>query len=142
MGYNKYIDYLKFDYDFRKYLISKGRYNGEQKRKLDEEIIKHKREYRKWLREKCSPKYLYPGRDGEGYGEIVASGGDWDRGWIKVFFKGEHWTEDEIEEFREDNWQRPRYSAYDCTGDWFTWAIDVFNTPKGVVAYIREAMDV
>ena len=142
MRHNKYLENIEFDYCFRKYLISKGMYKGEQKRKLDEEIIKHKREYRKRLKEECALKYLYPGSDGKGYGEIVSGGGSWDSVWQKVFFKGEHWTEDDIEEFRKSNWKQVRYPAYDCTGDWFTWAIDVFNTPKGVVAYIFEAMDV
>ena len=132
---------IMFDMEVKKWLIESGKYVGEHKKGIDDLIAKHKRECRQEVKEKYSPKYLYYGKDGEGYGEIINSGGDWDYFWKKVIFPGEHWKEEEKEQFRQENWKRARYCAYDCTGDVFTWAIDVFNTPNGVVAYIREAVD-
>ena len=100
-------------------------------------LIKHKREYRKDLKLKSDNHY-------ETYknGFVVNGGGEWDSFWRKVFFPGERWTKEEMEDFKQENWKRCRYSAYDCTGDLFTWAIDCFNVPSGVVCYIREALDV
>ena len=135
--YNRLLCHL----EVKDWLIKNGRYNGETKDKIDERIIECKREYRKALKQHNRTKYLYPDKNGDGYGEIVNSGGEWDTFWRKVFFLGEHWSEEEIEEFRKENWKRVRYPAYDCTGDVFTWAVDVFNVPSGVVAYIREAID-
>ena len=100
-------------------------------------LIEHKREYRKDLKLKSDNHY-------ETYknGFVVNGGGEWDYFWRKVFFPGEQWTKEEMEEFKQENWKRCRYSAYDCTGDLFTRAIDCFNVPSGVVCYIREALDV
>ena len=109
---------------------------------LDEKIIERKREYRAALKGKWWDNYLYPGTDGKGYGKIVACGGEWDSFWRKIFFEGEHWTEEEIREFIDDNWVSCKLGPYDCTGQRFTWAIDCFNVPSGVVCYIREALDV
>lgn len=138
---NAMVERLVIDYMIRDDLIKKGKYKGEAKKHLDEMIIEHKRKYRSWLKRKNSPKYLYQGKDGKGYGEIVNGGGNFDSFWQKIFFPNEHWSDEKKKEFIDENWKRPRYSAYDCTGDIFTWAIDVFNTPKGVIAYIREAID-
>jgi len=134
-------EYLLFNLRWKDQMIKEGKYSGETKELIDNVIIKTKRKCRKELKQHDRAKYLYPGRDGNGYGLIVNSGGEWDTFWRKVFFPGEHWSEEEIEKFREENWKRVRYPAYDCTGDVFTWAIDVFNVPSGVVAYIREAID-
>ena len=129
---------LLFEYYFiKKLLVEEGRYKGEVKRKYDDKIIKLKKEYRKRLKEENSPKYLF-----NNYGEIVNFGGNYDWFWQKVFFTGEHWTEEEKKEFIEDAWIHAKPSQYDCTGQVFTWAIDVFNVPSGVVAYIRNAIDV
>ena len=126
----------------RKQLIRTGLYFGEKKDAIDKKIIEDKREYRKALKGALHDKYLYQGEDGEGYGEIVNGGGDYDHYWQKIFFPDECWTEEEKREFVDDNWVRATPSQYDCTGQIFTWAIDVFNVPSGVVAYIRYAMDV
>lgn len=76
------------------------------------------------------------------YSEIVGYGGRDDSGWVKIFFPNQRWTDETKREFIEDNWRYAKPSQYDCTGQIFTWAIDVFNVPSGVVAYIREAIDV
>lgn len=112
------------------------------RQKLADLVIKHKRELRKALKGEWFEKYLYPGIDFEGWGEIVNGGGSYDSRWRKYFFPGECWTDLEKAEFIEDNWVDCMPSQYDCTGQIFTWAIDVFNVPSGVIAYIREAMDV
>ena len=75
-------------------------------------------------------------------GFIVNGGGEFDYRWMKVFFPGERWTDEEKAEFVEENWIYCRPSQYDCTGQIFTTGIDCFNVPSGVVVYIREAMDV
>lgn len=110
--------------------------------KAKEKLIEYKREYRKKLKDSYYSHYLYHGDNGEGYGEIVASGGDWDDYWYKVFFTNENWTEEDKKEFVDENWVYCTPSQYDCTGQRFTWAINCFNVPKGVVCYIREALDV
>lgn len=104
---------------------------------IDEKIAADKREYRKCLKLKSDNHY-------EDYanGFVVASGGDWDSWWMKVFFPNEHWSKEEMDIFIEYNWRHATPSQYDCTGQLFTWAIDCFNVPSGVVAYIREAIDV
>lgn len=134
-------DMLWLDNFIRDCLIKEGKYRGERKRKLDEIIIAHKKEYRRWLKE-YDKKYLYHLSDGTGYGEIVAGGGHYDSWWYKVFFPGDYFTEEDKKEFIEDNWRYAKPSQYDCTGQIFTWSIKVFNVPSGVVAYIQEAMDV
>ena len=129
---------LRFCNEVRAEYIKEGKYKGKIKKKCDAKIAEKKKECRAAMKEKeRKSRYMFPG-----YGEIVNSGGDWDSCWMKVFFKGEHWTEEEIEEFLEDNWRYVRYPAYDCTGDLFTLGIEVFNVPGGVVAYLREAVDV
>lgn len=129
-------DSLELDYYIKRCLVNEGRYKGEVKRKLDKKIVEHKRKYRAELRRRNGKKYLY-----DNYGEIVNGGGDFDHFWQKIFFPGECWTEEEKNEFIEENWTHYKWSPYDCTGQIFTWAIDVFNVPSGVVAYIREAID-
>jgi hypothetical protein len=106
---------------------------------INNKIIECKKEYRKWLKERHDLYYDYYGKP---IGIITASHWEYDSGWMKVFIKDQHWSEEEKLKFIEDNWIHCRYSAYDCTGQIFTWAIDVFNIPSGVVAYIRNAMDV
>lgn len=105
--------------------------------KAKERLAEHKRKYREYLKNRNNDRY----RDYKN-GHVVNHGGEYDSIWVKVFFPGERWTPEEVEEFREENWKRCRYSAYDCTGDIFTWAIDCFNVPSGVICYIREGMDV
>ena len=139
--WNAKYEKLWLDNFVRDCLIKEGKYRGELKRELDEKIIAHKKEYRRWLKE-YDKKYLYHLSDGTGYGEIIASGGDYDGGWYKVFFPGDYFTEEDKKEFIEDNWRYAKPSQYDCTGQIFTWSIKVFNVPSGVVAYIQEAMDV
>ena len=126
----------------KKQLIERGLYVGEIREKIDNKIAEDKREYRKALKGTWHGKYLYLGKDGKGYGKIVNDGGNYDTFWQKIFFPNEHWTEEEKMEFVDDNWVKATPSQYDCTGQIFTWAIDVFNVPSGVVAYIRYAMDV
>ena len=113
----------------------------EKKQFYEDLMIAHKRELRAKLKDNHD-KYLYHKADGTGYGKIVAYGGNYDSFWEKIFFEGEHWTDEEKDQFVADNWITARPSQYDCTGQVFTWAINVFNTPNGVVAYIRNAIDV
>ena len=141
MNYNVYLDKI----EIYKMLIDDLKQKNASKERLDhaeQELIRCKREYRAWLKEKNRKKYLWPGKDGEGYGEIVNFGGSYDSLWTKIFFVGEQWSEEDKKEFIDANWQECKPSMYDCTGQIFTWAIDVFNVPNGVVAYIREGIDV
>lgn len=137
----EYYKNLLFNLRMKEWMIKEGKYDGVNKEWIDDLIIKSKRKIRKALKQREMTKYLYPGRDGNGYGEIVNGKWDFDTGWKKVFFPSEHWSDREIEEFREENWKHIRYSAYDCTNDVYTDGIDVFNVPNGVVAYIRESVD-
>ena len=132
------LESVMIDKDIKNWLIENGKYEGEKKEKIDSMLINDKREYRKSLKAKYKKRYLYPNQ----YGEIVNGGGGFDSMWEKVFFKGERWTDEDKREFIEENWVECTPSQYDCTGQIFTWAIDVFNVPSGVVAYLRYAMDV
>lgn len=114
---------------------------AEEKKEYEDLLIKHKRELRAKLKNNHN-RYLYPGNDGNGYGKIVAYGGSYDSFWEKIFFEGEHWTDEEKDQFIAANWITAKPSQYDCTGQVFTWAINVFNVPNGVVAYIRNGLDV
>jgi hypothetical protein len=121
--------------------LSKGKHPKATREAIEtckELLIQHKREYRAWLKLRYGKKYLYSNQ----YGEIVNRGGEYDVFWQKIFFPGERWTDEEKNEFIEENWIYAMPSQYDCTGQTFTWAIDVFNVPSGVVAYIRNAIDV
>ena len=60
--------------------------------------------------------------------------------WEKRLYPGSRWSETEKLNFIEESWVYIN-SPYDCTGQWFTWAIDVFNVPAGVVVYIFSAID-
>lgn len=131
-------DLVRVDQYIKDSLIKEGKYFGKTKKAIDDSLIEHKREYRADLKKRAEKKYLYPNN----YGEIVNGGGDFEYRWMKVFFEGEHWNDDEKKKFIEENWVDATPSQYDCTGQIFTYAIDVFNVPSGVVAYIREAMDV
>ena len=105
--------------------------------KAKEHLDKAKPKYRDHLKLQDNNRY-------ENYanGFIINGGGEFDYRWMKVFFPGERWTDEEKAEFVDENWVHCRPSQYDCTGQIFTWAIDCFNIPDGVVCYIREAMDV
>lgn len=130
----------RLDFD---YLLWKDKSLTENARTLlSEEIIQHKKEYRNRLRRKYGKRYEFKGKDGNGYGEIVNYGGDWDGCWRKVFFPDEHWTDEEKKDFVAAVWIPYKPTYYDCTGQLFTWAVDVFNTPNGVVAYIHDHLDV
>lgn len=133
MGYNAFIERIELE----KMLINELKKKHSDTRKLEYLLIQHKREYRRSLKVRADKHY-------ETYtnGFVVNGGGSWEDRWIKVFFPGEQWAEEEKLKFIDDNWKECRYSAYDCTGDVFTWAIDCFNVPAGVVCYIREAIDV
>lgn len=133
---NYYLDRLMIDNEIKKDLIAKGAYTGVLKQILDEQLARHKREYRADLKRETNLYCNYKNA------RIVNGFWKFDGGWMKVFFPGEHWTEEEKEKFISDNWKRVRYSAYDCTGDTFTEGISVFNVPRGVVAYIFEGVDV
>lgn len=139
---NWYLERIQLDEAIKQYMIKKGKYVGEAKEKFENLIIQHKREYRERLKRENAAKYLYYGKDGNGYGEIVNGGGEFDWRWQKVFFSGERWTDEEKMEFVDDNWIECKPSQYDCTGQIFTSRIEVFNVPAGVVAYIIECMDV
>ena len=106
-------------------------------KKAKEHLDKAKRKYRDHLKLQGNNHY-------ENYanGFIINGGGEFDYQWMKVFFPGEKWTDEEKAEFVEENWIYCRPSQYDCTGQIFTTGIDCFNVPRGVVVYIREAMDV
>ena len=112
---------------FKRNLPDKAEYGMEKIKEIKREIRNRNN----------GKKYLY-----NNYGEIVNCGGDYDSFWQKIFFPGERWTDEEKNEFIEENWIHAMPSQYDCTGQTFTWAIDVFNVPSGVVAYIRNAIDV
>lgn len=106
-------------------------------KKAKEHLDKAKRKYRAHLKLQDNNRY-------ENYanGLIVNGGGEFDYRWMKVFFPGERWTDEEKAEFVEENWIYCRPSQYDCTGQIFTTRINCFNMPRGVVVYIMEAMDV
>jgi hypothetical protein len=104
---------------------------------LQDWVAVRKREYRAALKEKNRPE-RFRGTDGL----IVNGGGDYDSWWIKVFFPGESWTDEEKDEFIAYAWIPYRWSPYDCTRQTFTQSISCFNVPSGVVAYVREALDV
>lgn len=128
---------LMVDYEIRKILSD----NGDDQSAIeciDNEIIKHKREYRKLLKK----EYEASRRFYDTNGEIVAHGGDFDMCWFKIFFPGEKWTDEEKNEFVEIFWKPYIPSIYDCTGQIFTTSISCFNVPRGVVVYIKEAMDI
>ena len=135
MKNNTYIDTLMIDLLIKNQLVKQNQYKGETREKMEKHIAKSKKRYRSYLREEAEKKYLYGG-------EIVACGGDYDYFWQKIFFKDDHWTEEEKQEFIEAAWIYAKPSQYDCTGQVFTWAIDVFNVPSGVIAYIRNGLDV
>ena len=126
---------IMIDKDIKNELVKRNLYRGATREKMEKYIAKNKKRYRSSLKEENEKKYLYGG-------EIVAGGGDYDSFWQKIFFKDDHWTEEEKQEFIEAAWIHAKPSQYDCTGQVFTWAIDVFNVPNGVVAYIRNALDV
>lgn len=109
---------------------------------LEEKIAEHKREYRRILRNSYGSRYEFPGKDGKGRGEIVNGWGSWDSWCRKVVFPGEHWTDEEKQEFIEAVWVPYIPSYYDCTGQLSTWAVEVFNTPSGVVAFVHDHLDV
>lgn len=109
---------------------------------LLEKIVEHKKEYRKRLRRKYGKRYEFKGKDGNGYGEIVNAGGWWDSAWRKVIFPGEYWADEEKQEFIAAVWIPYKYTYYDCTGQLFTSSVSVFNTPNGVIAFIRDNLDV
>jgi len=138
MGEISYFDKMWFNQAVLEKATREGNRN-----KLDfikEIIIKDKREYRQYTKKRgdlfydpCSP---------DPTGVITASHWDYDGGWMKVLFEGQHWTEEEKRAFIGRNWKHYKPSQYDCTGQIFTWYIGVFNVPKGVVAYIKESIDV
>ena len=135
---NKYIANLEFDLIIKRELVKENKYKGDTRIHLENQLAKHKREFRDWLKREESKDYLYK----EKRGKIITGGGDFDGRWQKVFFPNEHWDEEDINFFKRDNWIEYVPSPYDCTGQIFTWAIDVFNAPNGVIAFIREAIDV
>ena len=120
-------------------LLSQFKGDKEKVEIINEKIVELKKEYRKWLKERHD---LYYGYYEKPIGIITASHWENDSGWMKVLIKDQHWSEEEKQEFIEENWIHYKWSQYDCTGQVFTWAINVFNVPSGVVAYIRNAMDV
>ena len=64
----------------------------------------------------------------------------WGDGWEKRFYPGERWTREEIKQYKLDEWVHVT-SPYDCSGQWFTQRIEVFNVPSGVVVYYFEGID-
>lgn len=131
-------DLVRVDQYIKDSLIKWGKYSGETKKAIDDSLIEHKREYRADLKKRTEKKYLYPNN----YGEIVNGGGDFEYRWMKVFFEGEHWNDDDKKKFIEENWVDYEWSPYDCTEQIYTQRICVFNVPSGVVAYIMELKDV
>lgn len=105
--------------------------------KAKEHLDKAKRKYRDSLKLNADNHY---GTYVNGF--IVNGGGEYDYRWMKVFFPGERWTDEEKTRFVDENWMYCRPSQYDCTGQIFTTGIECFNIPSGVVVYIMEAMDV
>lgn len=73
--------------------------------------------------------------------EVINGGGGYDSLWEKRLYKGEKWTAEEMEQYKRDEWMHI-CSPYDCTGRLFTEAIEVFNTPMGVVAYHFTGLDI
>lgn len=117
--------------------LKNGNINDERISKIQEKLIKDKRRYRQRLKDKMEPEY-FRGTNGV----IVGYGGEYDTYWTKVFFEGEIWTKEDMKEFEDFVWIHCTPSQYDCTGKLFTWAVSCFNTPRGVVAYVMEAIDV
>lgn len=60
----------------------------------------------------------------------------------KLFVPGEHFTEEEKKETREEMWIHCMPSQYDCTGQIFTQWIDFFDVPGGTWVYHKKGMDV
>ena len=145
MSFNLYLEKLEIDYELRQMILERSNELTEKQKQhalsyIDNKIIEDKRAYRKSL--KMRHDIYYQPYNPEPVGVIVASHGDMDGGWMKVFVDGEHWTEEEKQSFIDSNWIHYRPSPYDCTGQRFTEGIDVFNVPRGVVIYIREGVDV
>ena len=121
--------------------IKSGKFNVDDSaaaiKKAKEHLDKAKRKYRDHLKLQNNNRY-------ENYANsfIVNGGGEFDHRWMKIFFPNERWTDEEKIEFINENWIYCRPFQYDCTGKIFTTRIDCFNTPRGVVVYIMEAMDV
>ena len=137
--YNYYYERIMLDKMIIEELIKKNtRSSNEKLKKAEWHLIKDKRVFRNYLKTSDHRKQYRDYKNSE----IVGYGGTYDSGWMKILFKGERWSKEEKEKFIRNNWRHRRFSAYDCTGDIFTWGIDVFNVPSGVVVYIREGKDI
>lgn len=121
--------------EFLRRMVNFCKEEGINPNPYDDELAEAKRAYRANLRKKEDRKKFCGGL-------IVNGGGDWDYCWYKIFFKGEHWTDEKKDQFRAAIWQPYRPTYYDCTGQIFTSFVEVFNVPSGVVVYVREDMDV
>ena len=132
------LNTIMIDKEIMKIIEKTGTDDPNGLNRLKRKLIKDKQKYRGFLKETMKPQHY------SNYvnSQIVNSGGDYDGVWTKVFFPGERWDKEAMREFIDSNWTCCPNSPYDCTGAIFTWAIDCFNVPSGVVVYIREAMDV
>ena len=54
------------------------------------------------------------------------------------FLAGTSYTEEELRELFDEMRIRPRYTAYDCTGDPFTVYIDWHVNPSGLISYVHR----
>ena len=128
-----YLATMRMLEEFKKDAIKNCSYKGNFREAVEDSITEERKKYRYALKEEAKPRYLYLNDDGTGRGEIIASGMFYRR-WKKVFFPGERWTDEEIQQFHERNWREPRLGS-----STYTWYVKAFNVPSGVVAYIREA---
>lgn len=132
------LDKIILSQEFLKILKDRGETSHVELYALEGKIVKYKRDYRKKLKAEDKRFQSFRGTNGK----IVNFGGDWDSYWTKVFFDGEHWTDEEKDQFREAVWIHYVPTYYDCTGQVFTWAVDCFNVPRGVMCYVRDCLDV
>ena len=105
----------------------------------EEYIHMYKVKLRKELKRRYHNKETYQDGVGIVVGEYSLYGGEVTM--TKLLYPNETWSKEEKEEYVRDNWKYVT-AWYDCSGQTFTQRIRVFNTPKGVVVYIFETLDI
>lgn len=63
--------------------------------------------------------------------------GDWDS-WTEYGFLRGDYSDEEMQEFVDSIRIRPRYSAYDCTGEAFTMWISWHRNPSGLISIVHH----
>lgn len=105
-----------------------------------EQVLKATEKYKRQIRQKLSNIYK---RDAES--EIIIGCDEDGEGWIVKEWYNSPFTEEDMEEYIEDNWQRIN-SPFDCTGLAFTRWIHIFNVETSfgakAVVYHAKGLDV